>query len=439
MEGFLFVKNTFLSYNLYMSENITDNLYKKIPAKNKIQEIYSRYTPVFQSIMENIKKRIQDNIKLTSQPTYKSRIKSFDSYYKKVLRQHPDEAVESEKLVCLTDMMGIRIICTFLEDITDVQEQIKSLFKVTEVEIKGASQSYKEFGYESVHVLVSVPSSCIPETLPENVQLPKELVCEIQIRTILQDAWAEVEHELIYKSEFTPFDMPLKRKLASMNASLSLADIIFQEIRDYQKKLQNEMMQRRLSFYEKADDLTIVDGEKTSGKEKNLERVNPYVRGTIDDMLLQAIHAHNTGDLKSAITIYTQIIESKPEPNNIVLSVILKHRGMAYFAENDFEKALSDFIKSYEFDKNSFRSAYYVGIVLSIKKDYAEAVKWFTISLEINGIQSHAFYRRAVSYFEMGEFEKSMNDVVAAEKLGLEDSGLETLHSKLMEKFDMKM
>ena len=156
-------------------------------------------------------------------------------------------------------------------------------------------------------------------------------------------------------------------------------------------------------------------------------------------MLLQAIHAHNTGDLKNAIIIYTRIIESSPAPNDIVLSVILKHRGMAYFAQNDFENALCDFKKSFEFDKNSFRSAYYVGIVLSIKKDYEEAVKWFTKSLEINEIQSHAFYRRAVSYFEIGEFEKSMNDVVAAEKLGLEDSGLETLHSKLIEKFDMKM
>ena len=198
--------------------------------------------------MENIKERLQEKIKLTSQPTYKSRIKSFNSYYKKVLRQHPEEAVASEKLVCLTDMMGIRIICTFLEDITDVQEQIKSMFQVREVEIKGASQSYKEFGYESVHVLVSVPDDCKPNSLPDDILLPEELVCEIQIRTILQDAWAEVEHELIYKTEFTPFDMPLKRKLASMNASLSLADIIFQEIRDYQKKLQNEMIQRRQSF-----------------------------------------------------------------------------------------------------------------------------------------------------------------------------------------------
>ena len=313
------------------------------------------------------------------------------------------------------------------------------MFQVREVEIKGASQSYKEFGYESVHVLVSVPDDCKPNSLPDDILLPEELVCEIQIRTILQDAWAEVEHELIYKTEFTPFDMPLKRKLASMNASLSLADIIFQEIRDYQKKLQNEMIQRRQSFYEKADDLITVDGEKPSEKEKNLERINPYVRGTIDDMLLQAIHAHNSGDLKNAIIIYTQIIDSKPTPNNIVLSVILKHRGMAYFAQNDFENALLDFKQSFEFDEKSFRSAYYVGIVLSIKKDYNGAVKWFTTSLEINGIQSHAFYRRAVSYFELGEFEKAMNDAVAAEKLGLEDPGLDSLHSKLIEKFDMKM
>lgn len=421
-----------------MSNNKNDS-YKNIPAKNKIKEIYESYTPVFQVIMDNIKLKIQSNLKLTSQPTYKSRIKSFNSYYKKVLRQRLEDAVESYNLVCLTDMMGIRIICTFLEDITEVCEQIKKMFDVKEVEIKGAEQSYKEFGYESVHVLVAVPAECKPEKLPEGIELPDELVCEIQIRTILQDAWAEVEHELIYKMEFTPFDMPLKRKLASMNASLSLADIIFQEIRDYQKKLQSEMNLRRHTFYEKADDLTTVDGEKPVAKEASLERINPYVHGTIDDMLLQAIHAHNSGDLASAVTIYTQIIESKPEPNNVVLAVILKHRGMAYFSQNDYEHALADFIKSFEKDKKSFRSAYYAGIVHSIKRNFKDAIEWFTVSLDENEMQSHAFYRRAVAYYEVGEFEKSMNDVVAAQKLGLSEPGLDSLHSKLIEKFDMKM
>lgn len=426
----------FSSYNFSMAN---ENLYSSIPAKNNIKEVYERYCPVLQQVMDKIKAKIQKNLKLTSQPTYKSRIKSFNSYYKKVLRQRFDEAVVSKDLVCLTDMMGIRIICTFLEDITEVQNQMKELFVVKEVEIKGAQQSYKEFGYESVHVLVSVPEGCRPDSIPEGIILPDELVCEIQIRTILQDAWAEVEHELIYKTEFTPFDMPLKRKLASMNASLSLADIIFQEIRDYQKNLQHEMNQRRHTFYEIADDLTEIDGSKVPQVNPSIERITPYVKGTIDDMLLQAIHAHNSGDLESAIMIYTQIIESKPEPNNIVLSVIHKHRGMAYFSKNDHENALNDFRTSFEKDSNSFRSIYYEGIVYSIQKQYEKAVECFSKSLEINEMQSHAFYRRAVAYFELSEFEKAMNDVVAAQKLGLEDAGLSTLHAKLVEKFDMKM
>ena len=419
-------------------ENKTDDIYKDIPAKTAIKSIYDSYGPLLDHIMKSIKAKLVDNIKLSSEVTYKARVKSFNSYYKKVLRQHPKEAAESKELVCLTDMMGIRMICTFLEDIKEVQEQISSMFDIKEVEIKGANQSFREFGYESVHVLIAIPEDCFPKEIPEGLTIPKDLVCEIQIRTILQDAWAEVEHELIYKTEFTPFDMPLRRKLASMNASLSLADIIFQEIRDYQKKLQTEMNMRRRSFYEMADDLTEV---APSGKTitDSIERVNPYVRGTIDDMLLQAIHAHNAGDLSNAILIYTQIIESKPAPNNIVLSVIYKHRGMAYFTQNDYDNALNDFKCSVDCDPKSFRSIYYEGIVYSIKKDYEKAIERFTTSLSINEYQSHTFYRRALAYYELNQDENAMNDVVAAQKLGLEEEGVKQLHSKLMEKFDMKM
>ncbi len=419
-------------------ENKTDDIYKDIPAKTAIKSIYDSYGPLLDHIMKSIKAKLVDNIKLSSEVTYKARVKSFNSYYKKVLRQHPKEAAESKELVCLTDMMGIRMICTFLEDIKEVQEQISSMFDIKEVEIKGANQSFREFGYESVHVLIAIPNDCFPTEIPEGLTIPKDLVCEIQIRTILQDAWAEVEHELIYKTEFTPFDMPLRRKLASMNASLSLADIIFQEIRDYQKKLQTEMNMRRRSFYEMADDLTEV---APSGKTitESIERVNPYVRGTIDDMLLQAIHAHNAGDLSNAILIYTQIIESKPAPNNIVLSVIYKHRGMAYFTQNDYDNALNDFKCSVDCDPKSFRSIYYEGIVYSIKKDYEKAIERFTTSLSINEYQSHTFYRRALAYYELNQYENAMNDVVAAQKLGLEEEGVKQLHSKLMEKFDMKM
>ena len=162
----------------------------KIPSKLKIKNIYENYTPYLDKIMDNIKNVLSENIRLSSQPTYKSRIKSFQSYYKKLLRQKPDEAANSDILVCLTDMMGIRVICAFLEDISSVREQLQSLFDVKEVEVKGADQSFSQFGYESVHVLVSIPESCMPENI-SGLTIPDGLVCEIQIRTILQDAWAK--------------------------------------------------------------------------------------------------------------------------------------------------------------------------------------------------------------------------------------------------------
>ncbi|MGP1458316.1 MAG: (p)ppGpp synthetase [Treponema sp.] len=413
-------------------------LYSSLPVKSRIKEKYENYTPLFTEIRENIHTKLRQNIHLSTQPVYKTRIKNFSSYYKKLLRLKSTEAASFPTLVCLTDIIGIRIICTFLEDIAVILKQLKTMFDIKEIERKGAELNFKEFGYESVHVLVAIPKDCLPAHIPSTLPVPEDLVCEIQIRTILQDAWAEVEHELIYKSEFTPFDMPLRRKLASMNASLNLADIIFQEIRDYQKKLQDEMNERKFQFYKIADTITNAQlSVQIEGKDASIERINPYVRGTIDDLLLQAIQAHNTGEFDRAISIYTEIIESKPEPNNIVLSVILKHRGMAYFIKNDYAHALADFQQSFTFDPNSFQSKYYEGIVQTIQKDYKSAVKCFDLSLKLNAYQSHAYYRRAIALFELHEYESSMNDVVSAKNLGLEDQGLERLHEKLLKKFDM--
>ncbi len=410
------------------------------PKKQQIQEIYDAYRPVFAEIMGNIESRLKLTISLSSMPTYKSRIKSFKSYYRKVLRQKADEAETSKALVTLTDMMGIRVICAFLEDIKLAVDQIKENFDVKEVEYKGAEQNFREFGYESIHVLVAIPEDCRPRNC--NLTLPENLVCEIQVRTILQDAWAEVEHELIYKTEFTPFDMPLRRKLASMNASLSLADIIFQEIRDYQKKLQGAVSARRESFYEKVDEFTNHSETKekiVKEEPKNLTRVSPYVHGTIDDMILAAIQAHNQGELDTALQIYTEILKSEPIPPKPVLAVIRKHRGMAFFAKGLYEEALEDFQESVKNDEKGFRSYYYLGIVYSVMDNNAEAVKAFDKSLELNEFQSHAHYRRAVAYFKLGDDSKALADVTAAEQLGLEDADCAALHEKIVKKMGMSM
>ena len=412
---------------------------KDLPSKNQIKQVYESYNAYLTEILSNITNVLTVALKLSSRPTFKKRVKSFNSYYKKVLRLKPGEAAVSSDLVPLTDMMGIRVICAFLEDINLAIEQIGAVFNVVEVEHKGG-QKFSEFGYESVHVLVKIPQECTPpltDIYKDLKPLPSDAVCEIQIRTILQDAWAEVEHELIYKTEFTPLDIPLRRKLASLNASLSLADITFQEIRDYQNKLQREISERRNSFYALADNLTS-DGTNKA-KDEDISRVTPFVQGTIDEMILSAIHAHNVGNLDEAVNIYSKIIEANPVPPEPVLAVIHKHRGMAYFALNKYDEALNDFDKSICFDAKAFRTYYYKGIVYSIVKQYEKAIECFTQSLELNEFQAHTYYRRALSLYETGEYEKSMGDLNNAVSLGIDENEIQSLRDKLVKKFGMSM
>lgn len=416
-------------------------------SKESIRELYKSYNKVFTPILAKISSKISKDLALNPKPVLKARVKSFNSYYSKILRVKSNEVFKSEGLVCLTDMIGIRVVCAFLEDISTVEKIIKENYDVKEIEYKGQNQSFREFGYESTHVLISIPSDCIDvdEIGEENLKkypLPEELVCEIQIRTILQDAWAEVEHELIYKTEFTPFDAPLRRKLASVNASLSLADIIFQEIRDYQKNLQDEVDQRRESFYEQVDFVTDAENNLSGKKHsdsKDLNRVSPYVHGTIDDMILAAIRAHNEGNLDEAVEIYTKIISADSQMNETVLSVIHKHRGMAYFAQGNYEGAMKDFSLSEKYGKDNFRAIYYQGIVYGVQGDNQKAVECFTRSLDINEFQSHAFFRRALSYYNLNDFQNALKDMNSASRLGLDSDEFKEFKEKLMKKFDMNM
>lgn len=413
-----------------------------IPNKEQLQSAYESYKPVLTAILFSVEQKLKKNLKLASIPTFKTRIKDFGSYYKKLLRVRPN-SLGKQNLPTLTDLLGIRVICAFLEDLKIVEDQISKLFSIIEIERKGADRTFSEFGYESIHFLVEIPE----EFKSNKDTIPEGLVCEIQVRTILQDAWAEVEHELVYKSEFSPFDLPLRRKLASLNASLSLSDIVFQEIRDYQNKLNKELDCRRESFYDQADNIArgiFLDKNNESLEpilEKSpTEQASPYIRGTIDDMILEAIQSHNSGNLEHAIDIYTKIIEAKPAPNDIVLSVIYKHRGMAKFAMNSFEQALDDFLASCKYDPKGFRSYYYVGIVYSVLAQNEKALEYFDKSLELNEYQAHVYYRKSLAHYNDANYSLALKDLQRAISLGLDDnSDYQKLHKKIMSKLEMSM
>mgnify|MGYP001810747586 CR=1 FL=1 len=404
-----------------------------LPNREKLQKLYESYEPAFQILLERLLPKLKSCIEISSIPTYKGRVKGFGSYYRKLLRNIPNGVELTDDLPVLTDIIGIRIICAFLQDLTEVEKCLRSCFSVYEIERKGADRTFREFGYESTHILLAIPSE-----LTADITLPKGLIFEIQVRTILQDAWAEVEHELVYKSEFSPFDLPLKRKLASINASLSLADIIFQEIRDYQNKLNRELDKRRGAFYQQADiESAIHLGGALTETQQQAEMpsaVLPYVQGTIDDMILDAIEAHNNGNLDRASMIYTKIIEAVP--NDTVLSVIYKHRGMAYFAQSKYELALEDFKKSAEKNPSNFRSYYYVGIVLSVLGQEREAGENFTRSLDLNHYQPYVYFRRAQSLFNRELYTEALADLDRAVALGFKKDEEQKLRMMIVKKID---
>jgi putative GTP pyrophosphokinase len=360
-------------------------------------------------IVEDLKSRLEEVFHtMRPKPTVKGRAKSFQSYYKKYIRLLQQQMDKTKRPV-INDLVGLRIVCTFIEDISSVETAIQNTFQITEVERKGSNYSFKEFGYESTHILIKIPEDIIKKRGKAGCD-----IAEIQVRTILQDAWAEVEHELVYKAEFTPFDEPMKRKLAAVNASLSLADIVFQEIRDYQRQLNRELGKRRESFFKKIEEATddLLFQEERAMEDRRpgtLFKLEPSKGGeSIDDLLLDALYAHNNENFDKAVALYTRILQANP--NDYVKSIIYKHRGMAHFAQSRYEEAIEDFTQSLHYDQSSYKAAYYRAVVKSVLQQYSEAIDDFSLALHINPYQFFALYRRGQAYYHLGDIPKALAD-----------------------------
>jgi len=407
--------------------------------KNLLFNEYEEYADSRQSIVNDLKKKVDDILSvLDTSPVVSGRIKNFNSFFSKFIRLLKmgsySEASGMEKLT-ITDLLGVRVICPFIEDLQAAEEIINKNFNVIEREIKGHF-TFKEFGYESTHLLISIPAELI-----EKYGYPGTDIAEIQIRTILQDAWAEVEHELVYKAEFSPFDEPMKRKLAAVNASLSLADIIFQEIRTYQRKYSKELGKRRESFFQKIEESTddlLFSSDQTKDNiplaDDNAPlSVNDYENKSIDDLLVYALSAHNQNRFNDAINQYSNILELKP--NKVICSIIFKHRGMAYFACSQYNEAINDFSLSLELDTKSYKSAYYKGVVHSVLKKYSQAIDDYSLSLSINPYQSFCLFRRGQAYYHIGDFPQALADCENSLALEPNNSSVikfrELLHEKL--------
>lgn len=120
----------------------------------------------------------------------KSRLKSPESIAKKVYRKNFDVSLESIK-ENIQDIVGIRIVCSFISDIYRISEMIQQQKDVTLVTAKDYIKNPKPNGYKSLHLILSLPVFMSDRE--------EQVYVEVQIRTVAMDFWASLEHKIYYK------------------------------------------------------------------------------------------------------------------------------------------------------------------------------------------------------------------------------------------------
>lgn len=167
-----------------------------------------------------------------------SRVKDRQSLAKKLSR--PDCPYSS--LSDVTDIAGVRITTYLEDDVSKVAKLLEEEFKVDHQNSgdKGALLDPDRFGYLSLHHVVSLlPERC---RLVEYRRFPR-MKAEVQTRSILQHAWAEIEHDLGYKST-QEVPRTIRRRFSRLAGLLELADQEFISIRNELTAYENNVPER---------------------------------------------------------------------------------------------------------------------------------------------------------------------------------------------------
>jgi putative GTP pyrophosphokinase len=387
------------------SKSMLHSQYEKISKKN--EKILIILTKKFENILSASGCNAQ----------VKGRLKSFEALYRKLLIRCQNGIVIEKPFDVITDIIGMRIVVPFLEDLENVEKTIKENFEIVETEYKSRELSIREFGYDSIHILIK-----LPKEISDKIKNSDSMKIEVQLRTILQDAWAEVEHELIYKTSIDKVEDTIRRKMIAVNATLSLGDTIFQEIRDYQRKRYKDIQERHKKLMDKVstipekmeklkDTTDIIISEKSNEAiSEQPEKIQPITvnkqteKYGLNDLLVEAMNAHLENRLPDAIELYTQLILVSPN------HYIYNHRGLVYFTLSEYNKAINDFSTAIRMAPKDTRVYTNRGLTYRMLKKYDDSLKDFNKSLELNPLWPDTFYGRSLTYYDLGDIRRALED-----------------------------
>ena len=215
------------------------------------------------------------------------RTKTIDALREKLRR--PSKHEKYSRLGDITDLIGIRIITYLQEDVSTAAEILSHFFKtaIVEAQAKGRDDDSVEFGYSSVHQLIKLEKNS------------ESFVVEVQIRSILQHAWGQIEHKYGYKAKAKNSETGIRRAFAKASSLLEVSDDIFDDIALLTKAIEESVA---------SEDFSKVLVERSPSLDLNLISLASYFKNgnraslqTLQDLSKELSLAINDLDISADI------------------------------------------------------------------------------------------------------------------------------------------
>lgn len=225
----------------------------------KFLDLRPKYEDLCREVDYILSKRIKEAGIEISNVT--NRAKTLNSFLEKLELKSYQEPFDE-----ITDFAGVRVVCLYRDDIVSIEKIVGEEFEIVEKVDKLTEKEPDQFGYGAIHYIIRLGRKLSGARYDDL----KDLVCEVQVRTVLQDAWAIIDHHLVYKRE-AAVPKTLQRKLNSLSGLFETADDQFLQIRD-----------KRLAYVEKVRD-SKKDPKQFLQTELNLDSFKEYLQWKFPD------------------------------------------------------------------------------------------------------------------------------------------------------------
>ena len=189
----------------------------------QIKKDFESNFAVYEKLAHKAETLLKDKLKSDNFKTayVLSRVKDIDSFSEKIYRENLDKPFEQ-----MSDIVGIRIVCLYTEDIKKISQLIGDIFTVLHEEDKAVALGSDKMGYRDLH---------IDAQLKTGDNTFDQYRFEIQLRTVMSDAFSIISHDLSYKKA-PPLPEQLERELKLVSATMELTQYHCDALRERRKE-----------------------------------------------------------------------------------------------------------------------------------------------------------------------------------------------------------